>query len=163
MASYVLLYFLAVTPGISKGFDVKFTAYSELVGWFVVVCNKNNIPRILRAPVAKCLQNCNFCSRLVNNAKEWVPFSSQVAWWSSLQSVLKKKSNNVALYSYCKSCYVFNIWYRCFYFYISRYCTALLKAVGFIDLNPLGACVAEKQQSDEKPSKSEKKQSLIMR
>ena len=76
---------------------------------------------------------------------------------------LRKKSNEVALCSYCKSCYVFNIWYRCFYFYISRYCTALLKAVSFIDLNPLGACIAEKQQSDEKLSKSENKQSLIMR
>ena len=40
--------------------------------------------------------------------------------------------------------------------------TALWKAVSFIDLNPLGACIAEKQQSDENFSKSEKKQSLIM-
>ena len=38
--------------------------------------------------------------------------------------------------------YVFNIWYRCFYFYICRYCTALLKTASFVDLNPLGACVA---------------------
>ena len=30
---------------------------------------------------------------------------------------------------------------------------ALLKAVGFIDLNTLGACISEKQQSDEKLSK----------
>ena len=30
-----------------------------------------------------------------------------------------------------------------------------MKAVRFIDLNPLGACVAEKQQSDEKFSKRE--------
>ena len=76
---------------------------------------------------------------------------------------LGKKSNEVALCSYCKSCHVFNIWYRYFYFYISRYCTALLKAVSFIDRNPLGPCVAEKQQSDERLSKSENKQSLIMR
>ena len=60
------------------------------------------------------------------------------------------KSDEVTLCSYSKSCYAFNIWYRCFYFYISRYCTALLKAVSFIDLNQLGACVLEKQQSDEK-------------
>ena len=40
--------------------------------------------------------------------------------------------------------------------------TALWKAVSFIDLNPLGACIAEKQQSDENFSKSENKQSLIM-
>ena len=46
------------------------------------------------------------------------------------------------------------------FFFISRYCTALLKAVS---LNPLGACIAEKQQSDEKISRSENKQSLIMR
>ena len=32
---------------------------------------------------------------------------------------------------------------------MSRYCTALLKAVSFTDFNPLGACVAEEQQSDE--------------
>ena len=76
---------------------------------------------------------------------------------------LRKMSDELALCSYCKSCYVFNIWYRCFYFYISRYCTALLKAVSFIDLNPFGACVVKKQQSDEKLSKSENKQSLIMR
>ena len=75
---------------------------------------------------------------------------------------LRKKSHEVGLCSYCKSCYVFNIWYSCFYFYISRYCTALLKAVNFIDLNPLGACIAEKEQSDEKISQSENKQSLIM-
>ena len=71
------------------------------------------------------------------------------------------KDDEVALCSYCKRSYVFNIWCRCFYFYISRYCTALLKAVSFIDLNPLGACIAEKQQSDEKLSKKEIKQSLI--
>ena len=41
--------------------------------------------------------------------------------------------------------------------------TALLKAVSFIDLNPLGACAAEKQQSDRKLFKSENKQSVIMR
>ena len=40
---------------------------------------------------------------------------------------------------------------RCFYFYI--YCTGLLKAVSFIDLKPLGECVAKKKQSDEKPPK----------
>ena len=51
----------------------------------------------------------------------------------------------------------------CFYFYISRYCTALPKAVSFINLNPLGACVAGKQQSDEKLCKSENNQSLIIR
>ena len=45
-----------------------------------------------------------------------------------------------------------------FYFYTSRYCTALLKAVSFTDLNTLGASVAEKHQSGEKPSKSENKQ-----
>ena len=50
-----------------------------------------------------------------------------------------------------------------FYFYISRYFTALLKAVNFIDVNPLCAFVAEKQQSNKKLSKSENKQSLIMR
>ena len=50
-----------------------------------------------------------------------------------------------------------------FYFYISRYFTALLKAVSFIDVNPLCAFVAEKQQSNKKLSKSENKQSLIMR
>ena len=33
----------------------------------------------------------------------------------------------------------------------------------FMDLNSLGACIAEKQQSDEKLSKSENKQNLIMR
>ena len=33
----------------------------------------------------------------------------------------------------------------------------------FIDLNPLGAYIAEKKQSDEKLSKSKNKQSLIMR
>ena len=49
-----------------------------------------------------------------------------------------------------------------FLFYIFRYCTALLKAMSFIDLNPLAACVAEKQQIDEKLSKSENKKSLIM-
>ena len=49
-----------------------------------------------------------------------------------------------------------------FLFYVFRHCTALLKAMGFIDLNPLAACVAEKQQIDEKLSKSENKQSLIM-
>ena len=43
---------------------------------------------------------------------------------------------------------------------MSRYCTALLKAVSFTDFNPLGACIAEEQQSDEKLSKSENKQSL---
>ena len=75
---------------------------------------------------------------------------------------LIKKSDEVALCSHCKSCYVFNILYRCFYFYISRYCTALLKAASFVDLNPLGACIAEKQQSDEKLSNSENKQGLIM-
>ena len=37
-----------------------------------------------------------------------------------------------------------------------------MKAVRFIDLNWLGACVAEKQQNDEKLSKREKKMSLIM-
>ena len=62
---------------------------------------------------------------------------------------LKKKSGEVALCSYCKSCYVFNIWYRRYYFYTSRYYTALLKAMGFTGLNPLGAYVAEKQQSEE--------------
>ena len=71
------------------------------------------------------------------------------------------KDDEVALCSYCKRSYVFNIWCRCFYFYISRYCTALLKAMSFIDLNPLGACIAEKQQSDEKLSKKEIKESLI--
>ena len=50
---------------------------------------------------------------------------------------LRKTSDEVALCSYCKSCYVFNIWYRCFYVY--KYCTVLLKALSFIDLNPLGA------------------------
>ena len=40
--------------------------------------------------------------------------------------------------------------------------TALRKAVSFIDLNSLGACIAEKQQSDKNFSKSENKQSLIM-
>ena len=40
---------------------------------------------------------------------------------------------------------------------------ALLKAVSFIDLNPLSACVAEKQQSDEKLTKIENKQILILR
>ena len=66
---------------------------------------------------------------------------------------LRKKSGEVALCSYCKSCYIFNIWYWFFYFYISRYCAALLKAVSFIDPNPLGACIAEKQESYEKLSK----------
>ena len=49
--------------------------------------------------------------------------------------------------------------------FIFRYLdtAALLKAVSFIDLNPLGACVAEKQRSDKKLSKGENKQSLIMR
>ena len=75
---------------------------------------------------------------------------------------LRKKSDEAALCSYCKSFYVFNSWYWCFYFYISIYCTALLKAVSFADLNPLGACIAEKQQSDEKLSKRENKQRLIM-
>ena len=73
---------------------------------------------------------------------------------------LRKTSDELALCSYCKSCYVFNILYRYFYFFMCRYCTSLLKAVS---LNPLGACFAEKQQSDEKLSKSENKQSLIMR
>ena len=50
-----------------------------------------------------------------------------------------------------------------FILYISGYCTALLKAVSFIPLNPLGAYIAEKQQSHQKLSKSENKQSLIMR
>ena len=40
---------------------------------------------------------------------------------------------------------------------------ALLKAVSFIDLNPLGASIVEKQQSDRKITKCENKQSLIMR
>ena len=44
-----------------------------------------------------------------------------------------------------------------FYFDRSRYCTGLLS---FVDLNPIGACVAEEQQSDKKLSKSESKQSL---
>ena len=70
---------------------------------------------------------------------------------------LRKKSDEVTLCSYCKSCYVFNSWYRGFHFYISGYCTALLNAVSFIDLKPLGACVEEKQQSREKLSKSESK------
>ena len=43
--------------------------------------------------------------------------------------------------------YAFNILYRYFYFFMSRYCVGLLKAVS---LNPLGACIAEKQQSDKK-------------
>ena len=83
---------------------------------------------------------------------------------------LRKKSGEAALCSYCKSCYTkvdiqktVNIWYRCFCVYKSRYCTALLKAVSFIDLNPLGACIAEKQQSDEKFFKSENKMILVMR
>ena len=75
---------------------------------------------------------------------------------------LRKKSDEAALCSYCKSFYVFNSWYSCFYFYIFIYCTALLKAVSFVDLNPLGACIAEKQQSDEKLSKRGNKQRLIM-
>ena len=50
-----------------------------------------------------------------------------------------------------------------FIFYISGYCTALLKALSFIDLKPLGVCVAKKQQSDEKLYKSENKQRLIMK
>ena len=45
-----------------------------------------------------------------------------------------------------------NIWYRCFYIYIFRCGAASLKAVSFIDLNPLGACAAVKQQSDKKNS-----------
>ena len=49
-----------------------------------------------------------------------------------------------------KAVYVFNIWYRCCYFHISRYCAAFLKAVIFIGLNSLVAYIAEKQQSDEK-------------
>ena len=36
------------------------------------------------------------------------------------------------------------------------------EALSFIDLNPLGACIVEKQQSGEKLSKRENKQSLIM-
>ena len=66
---------------------------------------------------------------------------------------LRKKSNEAALCSYWKSYYVFKIWCRCFYFYVSRYCAALLKAVGFIDLNPIGACIVENQQSDKKSLK----------
>ena len=58
--------------------------------------------------------------------------------------LLRKKSDEVALCNYYKRCYVLNIWYRCFYFYISRYFSALLIAVGFIDLNLLGACIAGK-------------------
>ena len=38
-----------------------------------------------------------------------------------------------------------------------------LDTVSFIGLNSLGACVAEKQQSDEKLFRSENKQILIMR
>ena len=39
-----------------------------------------------------------------------------------------------------------------------------MKAVSFIDLNPSGDCAAEKQENDKKKlSKSENKQSLIMR
>ena len=37
-----------------------------------------------------------------------------------------------------------------------------LDAVTFIDLNSLGVCVVEKQQSDEKLFKSENKKILIM-
>ena len=40
---------------------------------------------------------------------------------------------------------------------------ANLDTMSFIDLNPLAACVAEKQQSDGKLFKSENKQILIMR
>ena len=68
------------------------------------------------------------------------------------------------IYVYCRMCFYFTkkeILF--FYFYISRCCTALLKALSFIDLKPLGACLAEKQQSDEKLSKSENKENLIMR
>ena len=36
-------------------------------------------------------------------------------------------------------------------------------SVSFTDLNPLGACIAEKQQSDEKFFKSENKMILVMR
>ena len=35
--------------------------------------------------------------------------------------------------------------------------------VNFIDLNPLGTCVAEKQQTDKKLFKSKNKEILIMR
>ena len=44
-----------------------------------------------------------------------------------------------------------------FFFYKSRV------SVSFTDLNPLGACIAEKQQSDEKFFKSENKMILVMR
>ena len=57
------------------------------------------------------------------------------------------------LYYFAYSQAVMFLTCRCFYFYVSRYCTALLKALSFIDLKPLGACVAEKQQSDEKVSR----------
>ena len=45
---------------------------------------------------------------------------------------------------------------------MSSYCTGLLKVVIFIDLNPLGACIAEKQQNDEKLTKNENQESLIL-
>ena len=50
-----------------------------------------------------------------------------------------------------------------FYFYIPRYCPASERCKIHIDLNPLDACTAEKQQSDKKLSIIENKQSLIMR
>ena len=48
-------------------------------------------------------------------------------------------------------------------FDIDVFMFANLDTVRFTDLNPLAACIAEKQQSDEKLFKSENKQILIMR
>ena len=65
----MLLYFLAIVSATNKGIDLKFSAYSELIG--VAWCaNKTISPEFLRTPLIKCFQNCNFCFRPVNNAKE---------------------------------------------------------------------------------------------
>ena len=124
-----------------------------------------NISRIFTDTIIKVFTKLQFLFQLSKQCQRISAFFKQSRLMNPCYSQwLRKKNDEVALCSYCKSCYVFNIWYRgfYFYFYISRYCTALLKAVKFIDLNPFGACIAEKQHSNKKFSKSENKQSLIM-
>ena len=66
----------------------------------------------------------------------------------------------MALCSYCKYCYLFNILYRCFIFTYLDTVQLAESCKIHIDLNPLDACIAEKQRSDKKLSIIENKAEL---
>ena len=92
----VLLYFLAIVPATNKGIDLKFSAYSELIG--VAWCsNKIISPEFLPTPLIKCFQNCNFCL-----PKNKCLFQAKRLDDIRYNQWLKRKSDKVTLCSYCK-------------------------------------------------------------